>query len=152
MYKMVGGILPKPNVTTSQLQCLNYLLSELFLFLVEFYFWLALGVQVKDEPSLQQGLSPNPDSASSKLCALGKRLISEGVSKSVKWKHLAQVGAEKMFFLFFSHRCLNMYWTTTLRRERPMISSICILIVIVFAQLRKQAGKWVQRVATEALE
>lgn len=152
MYKMVGGILPKPNVTTSQLQCLNYLLSELFLFLVEFYFWLALGVHVKDEPSLQQGLRPNPDSASSKLCALGKRLISEGVSKSVKWKHLAQVGAENMFFLFFSHRCLNMYGTTTLRRERPMISSISILIVIVFAKLRKQAGKWVQRVATEALE
>lgn len=62
---------------------------------------MALGVHVKDEPSLQQGLRPNPDSASSKLCALGKRLISEGVSKSVKWKHLAQVGAENMFFLFF---------------------------------------------------
>ena len=31
---------------------------------------------------------------------MGKRLLSEGMSKPVKWKPLAQVGAEKMFFLF----------------------------------------------------
>ena len=100
MYKIVGGTLLKPNVTTSGQQCSDYLLLELFLFLIEFYFCLALGVHVKDGPSLQQVLSPNPDSASSQLCALGKRLLSEGVPKSVKWKHLAQVGAENMFFLF----------------------------------------------------
>ena len=86
------------------------------------------------------------------MCALGKRLLSEGMSKPVKWKRLAQVGAEKMFFLFLFSQMFEYVLKNYFEGERLMISSICMLMVIVFARLRKQAGKWVLRVATEALE
>lgn len=81
--KMIRGT---DVLTSSHQQCLNHLLWELVLRVVEFYFWLAVEIHVKHKPSFSQFWAQLQVLLLMNGVVLAKRHHWDLMSSSVKWR------------------------------------------------------------------